>query len=90
MPNEYKFAVIMTYTFDTDSYIDFFKTEEEAKEFLKNEVKKEYEEECINGLYGATYAISEDGWYGYVRSDSDDDDNPTKTEYTICNQLFFH
>lgn len=90
MPNEYKYAVIMTYTFDIDSYIDFFKTEAEAKEFLKEEVEKEYQEELINGISSSTYDISADGWYGYVKSGADDGDEPAKTEYTICNQLIFH
>lgn len=74
MSNSY--AVIFTYSFDAEVSVYLFKTEDEAKEFLRKSFEEEVRIDTEENGWECENEISTDGWYAKITNNFDDGDDP--------------
>ena len=78
------FAVVFTYSFDSDSSVYLFETEEEAKTFLRQTYEEELRIDAENGRDSEGF-INEDGLYANITNSFDDGDDFTEvTEIRVA------
>lgn len=70
------YAVIFTYSFDIDAAVYLFRTEEEAKKFLRESYLEELRIDQEENGWNSVGEISEDGWYAKIQVEFDDADHP--------------
>lgn len=62
------YAVIFSYSFDSDVAVYLFDTQEEAIEYLKSSIKEEFRIDVDENGWASSYDISEDGLYGVIKN----------------------
>ncbi len=78
------YAVIFTYSFDGETAVYLFATEDEAKRFLLESYLEELRIDTEENEWNSVGEISEDGWYAKIQVQFDDGDHPLDiTEFRI-------
>lgn len=70
------YAVIFTYSFDSEVSVYLFATEQEAKKFLKDSLDEEVRIDREENGWDCEFTLSEDGWYAKITNNFDDGDDP--------------
>lgn len=80
------YAVIFTYSFDSDTAVYLFETEDEAKKFLKDYYTEELRIDTEENGWSSEGTISDDGWYAKIENYcGDEGSEPDITEFRIGN-----
>lgn len=77
------YAVIFTYSFDSDVAVYLFDDEESAKKMLKDNYEHELAIDLLENKWDTEGEISDDGWYAKITNHFTDHDDVT--EYRIGN-----
>lgn len=77
------YAVVFTYSFDSEVSVYLFPDEEAAKLFLRNSFENETRIDKEENGWDTFAEIDEDGWYAKITNQFDDHTNIT--EYRIGN-----
>lgn len=62
------YAVIFSYSFDSDVAVYLFDTQKEAIDYLENSVKEEFRIDVDENGWASSYDISDDGLYGIIKN----------------------
>ena len=81
MNNIMKFAVVITYSFDSEVPVFLFEDEDSAKLFLAENFLQECKIDMEENGYDTDSEIGEDGWYAKIINHFSDRDDVT--EYRI-------
>ena len=74
------YAVIFRYTFDPDTAVYLFETEEEAKEFMREAYEEEVRIDTEENGWNVEHAMLDDGSHAYINDRFDDHDDTTFME----------
>lgn len=77
------FAVVFTYSFDTDSAVYLFDTEEEAIDYMMKSLAEELRIDTEENGWSSEGYIQEDGMYAKITNHFQDGDDVT--EFHIAN-----
>ena len=78
------YAVIFTYSFDSEVAVYLFGIEEEAKKFLKDSFSEELRIDTEENGWNSEGYISDDGWYARIENYfGDEGSEPAVTEFRI-------
>lgn len=82
------YAVIFTYSFDSEVSVYLFKTEDEAKKFLLDSLKEEVRIDIEENGWEVEHCISDDGRYAKITNNFDDGDRPIDITEMRIGQIY--
>ena len=83
MNSTYRYAVIITYSFDDETPVALFENREEAVEFIRKTSKREYDIDVNENGWGeiTEYEIDHLGEYAKIVNHFDDNDDITEWRF---------
>lgn len=82
-----KYAVITTYSFDSETNVCLFNDEKKAKNFLCKNYEEELRIDREENEWDSKGSISEDGWYAKITNHFADHDDVTEFRISSCHEV---